>query len=275
MAMSATCPPSWRSRATLSSAAMPETPWATRSTKPGFSCADRSSPLVRIASRKRCAPNISRSCAICLKRAAAMQSPRNSGATDRLANSTPSTSTTRIEESMTVKDVKDDGPPRTVPLQSATFSNPVNAEIRRAAATGIYDIRGGGAKRRVPHFDDLLFLGASVSRYPLEGYRERCDTKVTLGTRFAKNPIELDIPITIAGMSFGALSGRAKEALGRGASEAGTSTTTGDGGMTPEERGHSTKLVYQYLPSRYGMNPDDLRKPTRSRLSWAKAPSPA
>ncbi len=150
--------------------------------------------------------------------------------------------------------------PRTLPIQSVTFTKEVNAEIRRAAATGIYDIRGGGAKRKLPHFDDLVFLGASVSRYPLEGYRETCNTKVTLGTRFAKNPIELDIPITIAGMSFGALSGQAKEALGRGASAAGTSTTTGDGGMTPEERGHSSKLVYQYLPSRYGMNPDDLRK---------------
>jgi glutamate synthase domain-containing protein 2 len=152
------------------------------------------------------------------------------------------------------------GAPRTVPIQSATFSEPVNAEIRRAAATGIYDIRGGGAKRKVPHFDDLLFLGASISRYPLEGYREKCETSVTLGTRYAKNPIELDIPITIAGMSFGALSGPAKEALGRGATLAGTSTTTGDGGMTNEERGHSDKLVYQYLPSRYGMNPDDLRR---------------
>ena len=150
--------------------------------------------------------------------------------------------------------------PQTPPIQSATFTNPINAEIRRAAATGIYDIRGGGAKRRVPHFDDLLFLGASISRYPLEGYREKCDTRVTLGTRFAKKPIELDIPVTIAGMSFGALSAQAKEALGRGASAAGTSTTTGDGGMTDEERGHSTKLVYQYLPSRYGMNPDDLRR---------------
>ncbi|MEL7150707.1 MAG: FMN-binding glutamate synthase family protein [Pseudomonadota bacterium] len=157
--------------------------------------------------------------------------------------------------------MKDDSSaPRTAPIQSATFSNPINAEIRRAAATGIYDIRGGGAKRKVPHFDDLLFLGASVSRYPLEGYREKCDTSVTLGTRFAENPIELEIPITIAGMSFGALSGPAKEALGRGATLAGTSTTTGDGGMTPEERGHSEKLVYQYLPSRYGMNPDDLRR---------------
>ena len=159
-----------------------------------------------------------------------------------------------------MSDKKQNSIPQTVPVQSATFSQSVNSEIRRAAATGIYDIRGGGAKRKVPHFDDLLFLGASISRYPLEGYREKCETKVTLGTRFAKNPIEIDIPITIAGMSFGSLSGGAKEALGRGASMAGTSTTTGDGGMTVEERGHSSKLVYQYLPSRYGMNPDDLRK---------------
>ena len=150
--------------------------------------------------------------------------------------------------------------PQTEPRQSWTFSREVNSEIRRAAATGIYDIRGGGAKRRVPHFDDLLFMGASMSRYPLEGYREKCETSVTLGTRFAKKPIELKIPITIAGMSFGSLSGPAKEALGRGATLAGTSTTTGDGGMTEEERGHSEKLVYQYLPSRYGMNPDDLRR---------------
>jgi glutamate synthase domain-containing protein 2 len=150
--------------------------------------------------------------------------------------------------------------PRTLPRKSATFDDYTLSEIRRAAATGIYDIRGGGAKRALPHFDDLLFLGASMSRYPLEGYREACGTKVVLGTRFAKNPIELDIPITIAGMSFGALSAPAKEALGRGATIAGTSTTTGDGGMTGEERGQSKTLVYQYLPSRYGMNPDDLRK---------------
>src|SRR5919106_2379196 len=144
--------------------------------------------------------------------------------------------------------------------ESALFDRNTIAEIQRAAREGIYDIRGFGAKRRVPHFDDLLFLGASVSRYPLEGYRERCDTDVTLGTRFARTPLELKIPITIAGMSFGALSAPAKEALGRGASEVGTSTTTGDGGMTPEEREHSSLLVYQVLPSRYGLNPDDLRR---------------
>ncbi|MEH3066920.1 MAG: FMN-binding glutamate synthase family protein [Aeromicrobium erythreum] len=149
---------------------------------------------------------------------------------------------------------------RTQPRTSATFDPATIAEIQRAADTGIYDIRGWGAKRALPHFDDLLFLGASMSRYPLEGYRERCGTDVVLGDRHAKYPLHLETPVTIAGMSFGALSGRAKEALGRGASEVGTSTTTGDGGMTPEERSQSKHLVYQYLPSRYGMNPDHLRQ---------------
>ena len=133
---------------------------------------------------------------------------------------------------------------------SATFPLEVLAEIHRAADQGIYEIRGFGTKRSLPNFDDLLFLGASMSRYPLEGYREKCATNVSLGTRFAKKPIELDIPITIAGMSFGALGANAKEAIGRAASQMGTSTTTGDGGMTEEERQSSKTLVYQVLPSR-------------------------
>ena len=53
--------------------------------------------------------------------------------------------------------------------ESYLFDRTAIAEIQRAAREGIYDIRGFGAKRRVPHFDDLLLLGASISRYPLEG----------------------------------------------------------------------------------------------------------
>ena len=141
----------------------------------------------------------------------------------------------------------------------ATFPPHVISEIHRAADRGLYYIRGAGAHRALPTFDDLVFLGASVSRYPLEGYRERCDTDVTIGARYASKPVELKIPVTIAGMSFGALSANAKRALGLGASAVGTSTTTGDGGMTMEEREASQTLVYQVLPSRYGMDPDHLR----------------
>ena len=144
--------------------------------------------------------------------------------------------------------------------ESALYDRSVIDYIHRASATGLYEIRGLGAKRKLPHFDDLLFLAASLSRYPLEGYRERCSTKTVLGTRHATKPVVLDIPITIAGMSFGALSANVKEAIGRAATAMGTSTTTGDGGMTPEERDSSKTLVYQCLPSRYGFNPDDVRR---------------
>ena len=144
-------------------------------------------------------------------------------------------------------------------MPSHSFPAEVIGQIHQMAAEGRYEIRGWGAKRSLPTFDDLVFLTASLTRYPLEGYRERCDTATVLGTRFASRPLELAIPITIAGMSFGALSAPAKEALGRAATAAGTSTTTGDGGMTPEERKASRLLVYQCLPSRYGFNLDDLR----------------
>lgn len=143
---------------------------------------------------------------------------------------------------------------------SAGFNRHSLDYIRQAAEFGLYEIRGMGAKRAVPSFDDLVFLTASASRYPLEGYREKCESKTVLGSRFAKQPLELDIPITIAGMSFGSLSANVKESLGRAATQMGTSTTTGDGGMTPEERESSKTLVYQCLPSRYGFNPDDVRK---------------
>jgi glutamate synthase domain-containing protein 2 len=149
------------------------------------------------------------------------------------------------------------GPGHNVP--SHTFPADVIGQIHAMAEDGRYEIRGWGALRRLPTFDDLVFLTASLTRYPLEGYRERCDTATVLGTRFASQPLELAIPVIIAGMSFGALSAPAKEALGRAATAAGTATTTGDGGMTPEERKASRLLVYQCLPSRYGFNIDDLR----------------
>jgi len=142
--------------------------------------------------------------------------------------------------------------------ESASYNRTVLSYIQLAAERGVYDIRGLGAKRHLPSFDDLVFLTASASRYPLEGYREKCDTKTILGSLRATQPIELEIPITIAGMSFGALSANAKEAIGRAATNMGTSTTTGDGGMTPEERESSKTLIYQCLPSRYGFNPADV-----------------
>lgn len=134
-------------------------------------------------------------------------------------------------------------------------------DIQTKAQLGRYRYRGLAPllPRPLPSFDDLTFIPASLTRVPLEGYREKCSTKTVLGTRFAKKPLELEIPLMITGMSFGALSLNAKVALARAARVVGTSSTTGDGGMLLAERENSKLLVYQVLPSRYGFNIHHLK----------------
>jgi glutamate synthase domain-containing protein 2 len=144
--------------------------------------------------------------------------------------------------------------------ESPVWPPTVIDEIQLKAQLGRYHIQGFSMHRRgVPTLDDLTFVPCTLSRVPLEGYREKCETRTVLGSRFAENPIVLDRPITIAGMSYGALSANAKTALGRAAKRAGISTTTGDGGMCPEERAEVEMMVYQVLPSRYGFDPDHLK----------------
>ncbi|MFQ5829746.1 MAG: FMN-binding glutamate synthase family protein [Candidatus Methylomirabilia bacterium] len=150
---------------------------------------------------------------------------------------------------------------RQEPRPSQIFRPEVIEDIQIKAELGRYRFRGFGTlrPRPLPSLDDLTFIPCSLTRIPLEGYRERCSTKTVLGPRRAERPIELDIPVMITGMSFGALSYNAKVALAQGATRAGTSTTTGDGGMLPAEREHSKVLIYEVLPSRYGMNVHHLR----------------
>jgi glutamate synthase domain-containing protein 2 len=143
--------------------------------------------------------------------------------------------------------------------QSAIWSPSVIEDIQLKAQLGRYRLQGFSTHRRLPSFDDLTFVPCTLSRVPLEGYRERCETRTVLGTRHASKPVVLDRPITIAGMSYGALSKTAKVALGRAATRLGISTTTGDGGMLVDERAASHILVYQVLPSRYGFNTDHLK----------------
>ncbi len=159
---------------------------------------------------------------------------------------------------------------------SGVFAPGTIEEIQRKAATGLYQIRGYGTlrERRWATFDDLTFLPCSLTRIPLEGYREKCNTKVTLGTRFAKKPIQLDCPVMITGMSWGALSYNAKVALAKGAAQVGSSNTTGDGGMLMAERENSKTLIYEVLPSRYGMNVHHMRMADAIELTIGQGAKP-
>ena len=131
-------------------------------------------------------------------------------------------------------------------------------DVHEKAELGRYRIRGFSSFQNVPHFDDLVFLSTGLTRFPLEGYKEKCNTKTTIGGRYATQPLELATPIYITGMSYGALSKTAKNALAKASSMLGIATCTGDGGLLPSERKNADKLIYQVLPSRYGSSPRDL-----------------
>jgi methylamine---glutamate N-methyltransferase subunit C len=141
---------------------------------------------------------------------------------------------------------------------SKLFTPEVIDDIHIKAELGRYRMRGFSLFKKIPSWDDLTFLPGTLTRFVIEGYREKCLTKTVIGPK-AKRPLELDIPIYITGMSFGALSYEAKIALARGATMAGTATCSGEGGMIPDERRYSSKWLYQCIQSRYGFNPHHLQ----------------
>jgi glutamate synthase domain-containing protein 2 len=142
--------------------------------------------------------------------------------------------------------------------QSSIFTPQVMDDIHIKSELGRYRMRGFSLFKKIPSWDDLTFLPGTLTRFVIEGYREKCETKTIIGPR-AKRPLVLDIPVYITGMSFGALSYEAKIALARGATMAGTATCSGEGGMIPDERRYSSKWFYQCIQSRYGFNPNHLR----------------
>src|SRR5262249_59162500 len=113
--------------------------------------------------------------------------------------------------------------------QNFLFSPEVIDDIHIKSELGRYRMRGMALFKKIPTWDDLTFLPGTLTRFVIEGYREKCETKTVIGPK-AKRPLVLDIPIYITGMSFGALSYEAKIALARGATMAGAGTPFGGGG---------------------------------------------
>lgn len=108
-------------------------------------------------------------------------------------------------------------------------------------------------------FEDLVFVPAQLAKKPVDYYREKISAKTIIGKN-SKKPIELETPIIIGAMSFGALSREAKTALAKASTIAGTMENTGEGGVLPEEREFSKKLIIQYSTGRFGITEDILKK---------------
>ena len=143
-------------------------------------------------------------------------------------------------------------------VQRGVWSPETISEIKHKAETGKHRIRGCGSTKKYPSFDDLLVLPSQLSRLSIDTYREDCKTQTVLGSRFAKNPLVIETPIMISGMSYGALSKEAKTALAKSTQIVGTSINNGEGGLLPEERDNSYKQVVQITPSRMGFSLENI-----------------
>src|SRR5206468_1815970 len=89
---------------------------------------------------------------------------------------------------------------RAVLGRSRIFTPEVVNDIHMKAELGRYRMRGFSMFKPIPHWDELMFMPGTLTRFVIEGYREKCETKTLLGARFAKYPLELDIPVYITGM---------------------------------------------------------------------------
>ncbi len=138
-------------------------------------------------------------------------------------------------------------------IQRGVWNPETIAEVKYKAELGKHRIRGCGSTQRYPSFDDLLVLPSQLSRLSIDTYREDCRTQTVLGPK-AKKPLVVETPILISGMSYGALSKEAKEALAKSTQIVGTSINNGEGGLLPEERDNSYKQVVQITPSRFGFS---------------------
>jgi glutamate synthase domain-containing protein 2 len=85
---------------------------------------------------------------------------------------------------------------------------------------------GRGNKWGRVSFDELVFVPAQLAQKPVDYYREKISSKTIVGKNSQK-PLELQTPIVVGAMSFGALSREAKMALAKASTLAGTIANTG------------------------------------------------
>lgn len=131
-------------------------------------------------------------------------------------------------------------------------------EIHQMAVTANTISGAMGTKMSMPDWDDILILGAQLNPAPLN-VGDPVSTMTVIGKN-AKKPMILDYPVYISHMSFGALSKEIKVALAKGSAMAKTAMCSGEGGILPEEREASYKYIFEYIPNKYSVTDENLRR---------------
>lgn len=131
------------------------------------------------------------------------------------------------------------------------------ADIQKMATTGHSITSAMSTTLPVVKWNDILILGGQLARMPLLD-NEEVSLKTIIGKN-AKKPLEIDSPVIISHMSFGALSKEAKKALAKGSAAVKTAICSGEGGILPEERDNAYKYIFEYVPNKYSVTDENLK----------------
>lgn len=135
---------------------------------------------------------------------------------------------------------------------------PYMEEIHEMAVTGKSRIAAMGTRMPMPDWKDILILGGQLNPMPLDEHAP-VDTTTVIGKR-AKKPMVLEHPVYISHMSFGALSRETKVALAKGSAAVKTAMCSGEGGILPEEMEAAYKYIFEYVPNKYSVTPENLQR---------------
>lgn len=146
------------------------------------------------------------------------------------------------------------------------------SDIHTMATTGKSIISAMGTKLPVASWNDILILGGQLSKMPLFEY-EDVSLKTIIGKN-AKKPMVLESPVFVSHMSFGALSKEAKTALAIGSSRVKTAMCSGEGGILPEEFENSYQYIFEYVPNKYSVTDENLKKVSAIEIKIGQGTKP-
>jgi glutamate synthase domain-containing protein 2 len=144
--------------------------------------------------------------------------------------------------------------------ESGYWNTKVQEDIFIRSRIGRYRIRGYGASRALPHLTDLAFRKDLSGIQPDRDVVAKVNLKTEVGGRTGATALKLSMPVTIAPMSYGALSKSTKVALAIASRLSGVSENTGEGGLSDEQRREADQIIYQCLSGRLGWNVHDMRR---------------
>jgi glutamate synthase domain-containing protein 2 len=144
--------------------------------------------------------------------------------------------------------------------QSGYWNPKIQEDIFIRSRIGRYRIRGYGASRALPHLTDIAFRKDLSGIQPDRDVVAKVNLETEVGGRTGAVPLRLSMPVTIAPMSYGALSKSTKVALAIASRLSGVSENTGEGGMSDEQRREADQIIYQCLSGRLGWNIHDMRR---------------